>query len=710
MRLAAVFACVILLSWLGILPGHAEKRVALVIGNAAYQSVSALPNPRADAAAIAAALRQVGFQSVTVINDASRKAMIDALSAFGREADNADWAVIYYAGHGIEIGGTNYLIPVNARLASDRDVSAEAVSLNQIMGYVEGARKLRMVLLDACRENPFIAKMARRDASRSVGRGLARVEPEGGTIVAYAAKDGQIAADGSGTNSPFVAALVKHLPTPGVEINKLFRLVRDDVLTATGRKQEPFVYGALPGEDFFFVAPNHDYGFTVKPPPAPAPALTKADVTKLFGVFASALDKIRSDYVEMPDEAKLLRAAIAAMYKAFPQKTSVAAQSPTLPSSDAKSAAPTGSDSSAVYDTALQILNAQRAEGDDQRLVTAAINGMLAELDPQSSYMDAKGFSNSQIQTRGEFGGLGIEVTMQDGLVKVVAPYDDNPAAKAGVMASDIITHLDDLPLQGLTLNQAVEKMRGPEGSTVKLKIMRKGSDQPLEIAITRARIQVRAVRPRLEGDDIGYIRLTTFNEHATENLTKAIGDITTQAGNKLKGFIIDLRNNPGGLLNQAISASDLFLEKGEIVSTRGRKAEATQRFNAKPGDLTKGKPIVVLINGGTAAGSEIVAGALQDHKRATIMGTRSFGRGTVQTIFPLGAGNGALKLTTARYFTPSGRAIQDAGIVPTVEVSQPSPTDQQGKPGSQAFVPPDPKDDKALHAALDVLRGQRQH
>jgi len=189
-----------------------------------------------------------------VINDASRDAMVKALSAFGREADNADWALVYFAGHGIEIGGTNYLIPIDARLVSDRDVSAEAVSLDQIMGYAQGSRKLRMVLLDACRENPFIAKMARRDASRSVGRGLARVEPEGGTLVAFAAKDGQIAHDGSGTNSPFVAALVKHLPTPGVEINRLFRLVRDDVLAATGRKQEPFVYGSLPGEEFFFVA------------------------------------------------------------------------------------------------------------------------------------------------------------------------------------------------------------------------------------------------------------------------------------------------------------------------------------------------------------------------------------------------------------------------------------------------------------------------
>jgi tetratricopeptide (TPR) repeat protein len=235
-------------------PSASGRRVALVIGNSAYAAVPALPNPKRDAEAVAAALREIGFQSVTVINDASRDAMVRALSAFGREADNADWALVYYAGHGIEIGGTNYLIPVDARLASDRDVGAESIPLDQLIGYVEGARKLRIVLLDACRDNPFARQMRRTVAARSVGRGLARVEPEGGTLVAYAAKHGEIALDGSGTTSPFVAALVKHLPTPGVEVGKLFRLVRDDVLAATGRKQEPFVYGSLPGEDFFFVA------------------------------------------------------------------------------------------------------------------------------------------------------------------------------------------------------------------------------------------------------------------------------------------------------------------------------------------------------------------------------------------------------------------------------------------------------------------------
>src|ERR1700719_1249263 len=273
---------------------------------------------------------------------------------------------------------------------------------------------------------------------------------------------------------------------------------------------------------------------------------------------------------------------------------------------------------------------------DDGKLIESAINGMLAGLDPHSSYMDTKSFRDMQVQTRGEFGGLGIEVTMEEGLIKVVAPIDDTPAAKAGIMANDIITHLDEEPVQGLTLNQAVEKMRGPVNTKIKLKIMRKGQDKPVEVSITRDIIRVRSVRSRLEGDDVGFIRVTQFNEQTTDGLKKAVADLTAQAGDKLKGFVIDLRNNPGGLLDQAISVSDAFLEKGEIVSTRGRNAEETQRFNARAGDLTKSKPLIVLINGGSASASEIVAGAMQDHKRATILGTRSFGKGSVQTIIPL--------------------------------------------------------------------------
>jgi carboxyl-terminal processing protease len=364
---------------------------------------------------------------------------------------------------------------------------------------------------------------------------------------------------------------------------------------------------------------------------------------------------------------------------------------------------------------------------DDGKLIETAINGMLAGLDPHSSYMDAKSFRDMQVQTRGEFGGLGIEVTMEEGLIKVVAPIDDTPAAKAGVLANDLITKIDDEQVQGLTLNQAVEKMRGPINTKIKLTIVRKGADKPVELSITRDVIHVRAVRSEVKGD-IGYIRMTQFTEQTTDGLKKAIADITAKLGpDKLKGYILDLRNNPGGLLDQAISVSDAFLEKGEIVSTRGRNAEETQRFSARPGDVTKGKPMIVLINGGSASASEIVAGALQDHKRVTVVGTRSFGKGSVQTIIPLGSNSGALRLTTARYFTPSGRSIQAKGITPDIEVLQDVPeelkarTDTKGEAslrghlkgdegkeqtGSQSYVPPDPKNDKALHMAEDLLQG----
>ena len=362
---------------------------------------------------------------------------------------------------------------------------------------------------------------------------------------------------------------------------------------------------------------------------------------------------------------------------------------------------------------------------DDGKLVESAINGMLAGLDPHSSYMDPNSLREIVVQTRGEFGGLGIEATMENGLLKVVAPIDETPAAKAGIMTNDIITKLDDEQVQGLTLDQAVEKMRGRVNTKIKLTIMRKG--QPIVVTIVRDVIRVKSVHSHTEGDDVGYVRITLFSEQTTDGLKKAISDLTSQLGaRKIKGFVIDLRNNPGGLLDQAISVSNAFLDKGEIVSTRGRNAEETQRFNARPGDLTKGKPLILLINGGSASASEIVAGALQDHQRATLVGTRSFGKGSVQTIIPLGPGNGALRLTTARYFTPSGRSIQAKGIKPDIKVLQEvpadlkAPADAQGEAslrghlkaqgaeelGSQSYVPPDEKDDRALKEALDLLHG----
>ncbi len=304
----------------------------------------------------------------------------------------------------------------------------------------------------------------------------------------------------------------------------------------------------------------------------------------------------------------------------------------------------------------------------DEKLIENAINGMLSSLDPHSSYLNAKNFRDMQVQTRGEFGGLGIEVTMENGFVKVVTPIDDTPAFKAGLKPGDLIVALDKAPVQGMTLNEAVEKMRGRVNSDIVLTIRRAGRD-PFDVTLTRAVVKIQSVRYHSEGD-IGYIRITSFNEQTMSGLEKAISKLKDQLGSNLKGYVLDLRNNPGGLLQQSVAVSDAFIDKGEIVSTRARRQDDSQRFNAKPGDLAKGLPLVVLINGGSASASEIVAGALQDHKRAILMGTRSFGKGSVQTIIPL-AGHGAIRLTTARYYTPSGRSIQAKGIEPDIVVPQ---------------------------------------
>jgi carboxyl-terminal processing protease len=380
---------------------------------------------------------------------------------------------------------------------------------------------------------------------------------------------------------------------------------------------------------------------------------------------------------------------------------------------------------------------------DEQKLIEDAVNGMLTALDPHSSYMNANSFRDMQVQTRGAFGGLGIEVTMENGLVKIVSPIDDTPAARAGLRPGDFISAIDGEPVLGLTLNEAVDKMRGPVNSSVKITI-RRAPSETFDVTLQRAIVTIQSVRYRAEGTDIGYIRITSFTEQTDVGLRNAITKLKEQLGNKMKGVILDLRNNPGGLLDQSIAVVDEFLEKGEIVSTRGRKSEDAQRYNAKSGDMLNGLPIVVLINGGSASASEIVAGALQDHRRAVLLGTKTFGKGSVQTIIPLG-GQGAIRLTTARYFTPSGRSIQAQGIDPDIVVeqariervaqgtvrreadlrgalsnpqgaAQPSQPQQPQSPQPQSQAPPtedpavaaaaDPQQDYQLSRALDLLRG----
>ncbi len=316
-----------------------------------------------------------------------------------------------------------------------------------------------------------------------------------------------------------------------------------------------------------------------------------------------------------------------------------------------------------------RVRNDHVVESKDNELVEAAINGMLSSLDPHSSFLNADAYRDMQVQTRGEFGGLGIEVTMENGVVKVVTPIDDTPAAKAGIQSGDYITHLDGKQVMGMNLKEAVDLMRGPVNTEIKLVVVREGTAEPFDVVLKRAVITVQSVRARRE-KDVVYIRITAFNEHTNDGVVENLVKLKKEIGANFQGVVLDLRNNPGGLLDQAISVSDTFLERGEIVSTRGRHPDDIQRYSATKGDLTEGKPVIVIINGGSASASEIVAGALQDHHRGIVLGTTSFGKGSVQTIIPL-SGKGALRMTTAKYFTPSGRSIQATGIEPDIKVEQ---------------------------------------
>jgi carboxyl-terminal processing protease len=345
-----------------------------------------------------------------------------------------------------------------------------------------------------------------------------------------------------------------------------------------------------------------------------------------------------------------------------------------LPLAVPASAQSTDADVYRQLDRLMEVFERVRAEYvdkvDDRKLLEGAINGMIQSLDPHSSYMDTRDFNTMRIQTDGEYGGIGIEVTMEEGLVKVVSPIDDTPAARANVKSGDFITHINKEPVFGLELNDAVDKMRGPVKVPITLTIVRKGVDKPFDVTLVRETVVPARVRFEIKDDSVGYIRVPQFNKKTGEGVRQAITSLQRQAGPKLVGYVIDLRSNPGGLLDQAIEVSDAFLERGEIVSQRGRRKEDLQRYFARAGDLTGGRPVIVLVNEASASASEIVAGALQDHRRGIVLGRRTFGKGSVQTLIPLGQDT-ALRLTTARYYTPSGRSVQEQGIEPDIDVAQ---------------------------------------
>ena len=750
MRRVAAFACAVLLICFGVLPSHAERRVALVIGNGDYQHADKLANPVTDARRLRDTLGKLGFE-VVYGEDVGKQALERTIGRFANVAQDADVALVFFAGHGATFGDIPYVVPIDAQFLSLGEVPYELVPVETLIGELRQAKGLRIAILDACRDNTAERELKRVTArGGEIIRGLARVKNPEGLILAYATQYLSTAADGDPNgDSPFTTALLNNIATPGLDVKDLFFKVGKEVKDSTKGGQRPEIsvsfydsYTLVPAGPATAATPS-----IASPSQDPAAQVRAAasDTYRNLNLFGDVFEKIRSDYVEKPDEQKLVEAAINGMLGSLDPHSSHMDAKPALLAGPGTAATPSiaspSQDPAAQGGAAATYRNLNHfgdvfekirsdygvEKPDGQKLVEAAINGMLGSLDPHSSYMDAKSFRDMQVQTRGEFGGLGINMTQKDGLIKVVTPIDDTPASRAGILSGDIISAIDGENVQGLSLKQAVDKMRGAPDTSVTLKILRGSNKDPQDIKLTRAVIQIKSVRERQEGDDIGYIRITQFNEQTFGGVRAAIQKFRNDIpAAKFKGYILDLRNNPGGLLDQSIAVVNCFLDRGEIVLTRGRNADETMRYNARPGDLSKGKPVVVLINGGSASASEIVAGALQDHKRATILGTRSFGDGLVQTIIPLGQNNGAVRLTTARYYTPAGRSIQAKGIDPDVTVLQDVPDDLKGKDdtkgeaslrghlkngedekgGSQAFVPPDAKNDKQLIAAEDILRG----
>jgi carboxyl-terminal processing protease len=753
-------------------------RFALVVGNQRYDpSVGELTNPYNDIAIVGNSLAQVGFEVLPPIKDARRSTILGAVRDLVRRLNAAGSGAIgflYYSGHGAAESetGINYLIPVDARDPGSPTFWDDSLKLDDILRLLDGAGSAaKFVVFDACRNEL-------RVPTKSTSKGFVPVAEQQGMFIAYATAAGRTASDRGDGSGPYAAALASELLRPGIDHLSLFQNVKEAVYLQSGGRQQPWennglfrrVYltgpqklsdvdaaknqsdvarrwSELQGlEDVALLeAFRSQYGPSnplydqmarkrieeIKAKIALLDRSSQAEKRRTIEILNDGLKRVRESYINKPDDVLLITHAVEGLAKKFSLNDWDAA---TTEASLRKIGAGQLEGTVGVLDrTVDEVQRKERKVGKDIgefTLVAAAFEGMLGSLDPHSAYLDPNSFRDMQVQTKGEFGGLGIEVAMENGSVKVVSPIDDTPAANAGLQTNDLITHLDGKQIAGLTLEQAVQKMRGPVNTPVTLTVIRKGKDEPFDVKVVRAIIRVDPIKARQENDVI-YVKISTFNEQAHAKLIKAVEGLKRTMGKNIKGYVIDLRGNPGGLLDQAVAVADDFLDKGLIVSTKGRGPEATARQNARPGDIADGKPIVVLINGGSASASEIVTGALQDHKRATVVGTRSFGKGTVQTIIPLGENNGALRLTTAQYYTPSGRSIQAQGIVPNVVVENDSPPELQSKSsspkiqseaslkghlkgetggkeseGSSTYVPKESDKDQQLQYALKMLHG----
>jgi carboxyl-terminal processing protease len=705
-----VLAFLAFLACLACVPiaARAEQRVALVVGNSNYRHAGELRNPANDAADVAAALRKLGFEVIEG-RELDKQGLEGKVRQFAQALKGADAAVFFYAGHGLQVGGQNFLVPVDAKLEDASGLDLETTRLDLVQRVMEREAKTSILFLDACRNNPLMRNLARAMGSRSteVGRGLAPTESGIGTLISFSTQPGNVASDGAGRNSPFAGALVKELATSSEDLGAMLIAVRNEVMRLSNNQQVPWEHSALRARFYFAdqaaVAPGQaaqsevsqrwaeikdetdaalleafraQYGprnplydrmaqkrleaLNARSGAAnPHPPILAAQATT---IFRNVFDKVRQFYPEKVDEPALLSRGVARIVDRYPDTLDRRAI-------DAKIAALDQGQANAVPELLAEIFAGVQQQyartAEPEVLLETTLNVVLRGLDSQSYYLRPERQRSSQAQIKGEFGGIGVEIRIENGLTKVLAPLDDTPASKVDLRTGDIITHIDGKPTAGLTLAQVVGRLRGPVKTPVTVSVQRKGVERLLELNMTRDVVRISAVKSRLESDVV-YVKVTTFNEQARPNLKRAIEELKKAAGVRLKGYILDLRNNSGGLLDVATAIADDFLDSGIVVKSRGRTDQDAKPRLAQPGDILDGKPMIVLVNGGTASGAEIVAAALQENKRAVLIGTRTFGKGTVQTIYPFG-NQGALRLTTAHFYTPLERELETVGVSPDI-------------------------------------------